>query len=674
MFEKEIKFIYDFSINEVRQLGSFFTFEELSAVDLHPAIIKYISAELDYLIYEDRQRLLNNSNFDYSGDQIMKYFGLIGEEIKKTKKLSFDYVDNLILHAISFNVNFLARPRWALTKLIFAKENQVNTAELRQIISYIYFNDYIKTIIEKYLLKKKLFSISREEFETVLEKIDHEVFSSDPARLVGLVLQSIGEFFNIGSLLKSKIPLTPFEMFLKEKKLDNYLERLEKSFGGEPKQHYDIIELKNIIFSRGVQPEARKKETFREKEIPSQKETAPEKEDEQKNENYLDRILKQEKPASLFSFVKPVPENPVQKPQSQENETPAQTKDTASGDIAPNNTDSKDTDSKDADSKEGFDTLLNDEISREIKSDAENTYSIADVPEPDSLEPDETGILKDETPEFEDHGNDSAEEDDTVILEIPEAEEPYEELKFEEIEESDKGGENIPEEEPEAEIMPEAEEETDDDIHFEITEDNEEEDIAPPAEKKPGFISRLFRGGRSKEIENYEMHKEPEETSASFEIDKTSEVEETLPAEEAAPVSGSQEEVSEEVSDEISEEGFRFDPGEDSDEIAETEELKDLEMKLEENGFQGVGGTFSRISSAIAEIFSKREQRKIISTLFDENEEKFAGVIYNIITEAHDAAEAEKLIDSALKANSIDLSDKWAKVFKKNILKYFNQD
>jgi protein associated with RNAse G/E len=83
MFEREIKFIYDFNVNQVKKLGTSFTFNSLTTVSVHPAILKYISAEIDYLIYEDRKKLVENSNFDYTGDNIYKYFSLISDEIRK---------------------------------------------------------------------------------------------------------------------------------------------------------------------------------------------------------------------------------------------------------------------------------------------------------------------------------------------------------------------------------------------------------------------------------------------------------------------------------------------------------------------------------------------------------------------------------------------------------------
>ena len=58
MFEKEIKFIGDFCFNRVRSLGSNFTLEKVIATGIHPAVVQYISAELEFMIYSDRRKLL----------------------------------------------------------------------------------------------------------------------------------------------------------------------------------------------------------------------------------------------------------------------------------------------------------------------------------------------------------------------------------------------------------------------------------------------------------------------------------------------------------------------------------------------------------------------------------------------------------------------------------------
>ena len=121
MFNKEIKFISDLSLNNIKNLGTFFTIDKLLKANLHPAITTYISSEIDYLIFQDRQKLLKDSVFDYSGKEISKYFTLISDEIKSSKRIAFEDVKRLIIQAVSFNANFL---RVRYSRIIFFRKDE----------------------------------------------------------------------------------------------------------------------------------------------------------------------------------------------------------------------------------------------------------------------------------------------------------------------------------------------------------------------------------------------------------------------------------------------------------------------------------------------------------------------------------------------------------------------
>ena len=139
MFENEIQFISDFSHNKIKKFGSFVTYEKLSTADLHPAILAYISAELDYMIFKDRKKLLEDSIFDYSGREISDHFNVITSEIKRNKKIAIGDVRKLIVQAVSFNVNYVVRPKWSATKLIYNDQNFVAVDELERMLNYLYY-------------------------------------------------------------------------------------------------------------------------------------------------------------------------------------------------------------------------------------------------------------------------------------------------------------------------------------------------------------------------------------------------------------------------------------------------------------------------------------------------------------------------------------------------------
>lgn len=249
MFEREIKFIYDFNLNKVKKAGSFLTYEQLLAADLHPAIMQYISAEIDYLIFEDRQKMLKNSVFDYSGGKITQYFNLINQEVKKSKRFSSDYISKLILHASSFTVNFLIRPKWSLLKFIFDEEEHKSAAEIKQILNYLYYYGYLKNILISYLDKKKILSMNKEEFVELLDKIEKLGIETYLDDVINTALKSMAEFFNIGSTQKTKVPLPGIHIFLKEKKLSDHINRLNETFSSEEKLNYEITDVQKVLLS-----------------------------------------------------------------------------------------------------------------------------------------------------------------------------------------------------------------------------------------------------------------------------------------------------------------------------------------------------------------------------------------------------------------------------------------
>jgi hypothetical protein len=248
MFEKEIKFIVDFSLNKVKTLGSFFSFEKLLATDVHPAILHYISAEIDFLIFEDRKNLIQNSVFDYSGPEIANYFNLIGQEVKKTRRISVDDIKKLITQAVSFNVNYIARPKWSLTKLIFNESEMKPIEEVKLSLSYVFYYDYFKNILLSYLNKKGLVSLSLIEFEVLLNKVDKELFTAQSTKLVDNALYSIADFMNNGNS-SNKVPIQSVEVFFKERNLLEYLFKLRRALPIDAKQKYSVDELRAIIYS-----------------------------------------------------------------------------------------------------------------------------------------------------------------------------------------------------------------------------------------------------------------------------------------------------------------------------------------------------------------------------------------------------------------------------------------
>jgi len=249
MFENEIKFITDFTLNKIKDSGSFITLEKFLSKDIHPAIKKFVEAEINYLFYADRKRIIENSLFDYTGQEISHYLDLIGVEIKRTKKIAFEDIKNIVFQAVSFNANFVVHPEWTLTKLIFGNNKTISVDEFKMMLNYCFYYDYLTSILMSYIGKKKLSQLSINEFQIIVNKINTELFNLHQSKLVDNALGVIGDYFNIGVVRKTTIAIESVEIFLQEKNLSELLFKIKSNYSKSAKKVVTIDEIKKVLNS-----------------------------------------------------------------------------------------------------------------------------------------------------------------------------------------------------------------------------------------------------------------------------------------------------------------------------------------------------------------------------------------------------------------------------------------
>ncbi len=301
MFEKEIQYITDFNLNKIKTLGSSFTLNKLFEVNLHPALIKYISGRLEYLIYQDRIVLLENSSFDYSGVKISDYFSFIADEMKKDKKLTYDEVKIYIENGVVFNANFCVQPKSTLVNLIYKNsEDSKVVGEIKVYLNYIYYYEYLRDILNSFFTKKKIINLNRTEFLSIIEKIDGEILTARREEIISDALNSIADFYNDGGVSKSSIHPSLAEAFLKDKNLNEEVVRLQKETK-KSKRKTEIDELKIILSKHEVIPQVTKQKAEEiEIEIESETKAGPKAEvlsdfefEEEKKQDKIEDVVKE---------------------------------------------------------------------------------------------------------------------------------------------------------------------------------------------------------------------------------------------------------------------------------------------------------------------------------------------------------------------------------------------
>lgn len=624
MFEKEIEFIYKYNLNKIKDLGAFITYEQLIPANVHPALLQYLSAEIDFLIFEDRQKLLKDSLFDYSGEKIIEHFLAIGEEIKKTKKFSIDFLSKLILHASSFNVNFIIRPKWSLLQFVFENENETSksVAEIKQILNYLYYYPYLKRLLINFFDKKRIITITYSEFKELLDKIDTINYETNFEKILENAFSNMLEFIYTGESHNKKISRQYVELFLADKGLHQFKVALTEKFGVNISERFEVSELKNAILEfkdildTTDEGEADETDVYHESEEENS-ENAQTIEEENKE---IESVVTENEEADFIPYS---PDN--------EEETTAE-----------RNEDKK--------------SFLEEHLEKLDKEVPEMTMPQAELDEESDLEP----LDFDEAPRVDEKNVDDvyelANEEETIdsIVEEEEADLPRIEITDED-------------DEPFKNDILDKEEEVDETFEeINLSDVNETEEIFIEEGTKVSFAPEEL-GVSENVVETESPDEWPSETSENDDIKINLQVQEEVGLSDDSDDNA----VAEELPDnDAGEENFSAFEDFEEPELFDKEEEENIEHEnLSETVTIKEKSENSQID--ISGLLEDKRIPKIIEVLFDYDMEEFANAIDDI-SECNGKEEALTVIDNIAERGFIDKSAKEIKLFKNIISDFFN--
>ena len=121
-------------------------------------------------------------------------------------------------------------------------------------ISQAYYYKYLQKILLTYLEKKKVLSLSKSEFVQLLERVDSISKETHIENTLVTAVNSITNFFDQNSKTPEKLPIKAIELYLEEKKLNEFSTRLETKFIADSSTLFLGADIINVL--RSVTPEA----------------------------------------------------------------------------------------------------------------------------------------------------------------------------------------------------------------------------------------------------------------------------------------------------------------------------------------------------------------------------------------------------------------------------------
>ncbi len=255
----EVTPIYEKVANKLAaHLGelSEFSYSALQLLPL-PALLKNLFFnELRREAHEELRRF-KSEKFLFGHSSLAPYRDALADAAAKLSVLSREDCWRLLKHSARLTYEYLSRPQHFLSKYLYSESYELKAETISTALQLFVEYTYLTEVMQQYIAKKKVDSLSEERFEKLIADIDKKVCATYSAADWTHLLEPLYEFYLLGGEIK--IPISELQIFLREKDALAALSQLTKL----REQGIDALKKEDMamVFEGKIAPLLRKKKT-----------------------------------------------------------------------------------------------------------------------------------------------------------------------------------------------------------------------------------------------------------------------------------------------------------------------------------------------------------------------------------------------------------------------------
>jgi len=202
--------------------------KDILASDIPQTVRTFFRSDVEAMLHEEHRAAVKRTRFNLDHPDVRS----AQSQLHSAMVLHFtftreEYLDRLN-DAVHLLANYLVRPQWTLAGVVFEKEDTITLEALRRLLLYFTPYDYIRDVLYRYAEDRKITAFSRDEFSTLLWKIDSAYVKRKSGAELANTLLPLYEFFDYPrGTGKNALPLQALIKFFEDKGLTDVQSRLE---------------------------------------------------------------------------------------------------------------------------------------------------------------------------------------------------------------------------------------------------------------------------------------------------------------------------------------------------------------------------------------------------------------------------------------------------------------
>ncbi|MBI1806815.1 MAG: hypothetical protein HYR76_07185 [Ignavibacteria bacterium] len=249
MFEQETETIISTIQRRTIGSGEAFAVKDILASDIPHAVKTFFRADVEAMLLKELRAYHNTSRFHCEHPEVQS----LQQQINSILVLQYTFQRSEFVQrlndAVHMIINYLVRPQWTLTSVLFENTETISAEALIGLLRYFGPYEYLKEIVTRYLHDKEIRSTAKKDFSSLIWKIDGEYIKRKSGDELARIVFPLYDFFDFPKATGNvSLPLKALMKYFEDKGLPSVMRQLEDEIT-QGRIHITMHELGELLES-----------------------------------------------------------------------------------------------------------------------------------------------------------------------------------------------------------------------------------------------------------------------------------------------------------------------------------------------------------------------------------------------------------------------------------------
>ena len=236
MFEREITAIIEtarYRIPHSLTNPHAYMMRDILAADIPYPLKTFFRADVEFMLAEELRLHRSNSRFNFDHPEVLAYQTQINSILVLSFMFDEKEFSTRLNDAVHLLINYLVRPQWTLTGVIFEKSSTISVSSLAMLMRYFSPYEYFRELMLRFLQERSISSVSKENFAEILRKVDGEHLLRKTGAELSKIVSPLYDFLDYPMNAGTKaIPTKALIRYFKDKGMKTAFDQMETELAG----------------------------------------------------------------------------------------------------------------------------------------------------------------------------------------------------------------------------------------------------------------------------------------------------------------------------------------------------------------------------------------------------------------------------------------------------------